>query len=85
MCNPTGMDIYKHVTKNMGGTLAGVDKMLWETYSIHLFFGDSKSLSLIVGNLIVMTVKKAGIWIHSPVMSAKNRYVSLQHAITDLI
>ena len=46
----------KHVTWDTGDTLLGVEKMIWETYLPHPFFGKMKTLSPIVGALSTMRV-----------------------------
>ena len=59
------------VTWYMGDTFTGVEKIVWENFLPHLFFGKKKILSLIVGPLSTMTIKMAVLGILNPVASAK--------------
>ena len=49
----------QRVTWDTGDAFAGVEKMLWETFLPHLFFGKTKYLSPIVGALSTMPFKKS--------------------------
>ena len=79
------MDIFQLVTKNSGYALIGVEKLLWETFFPCLFFGKWKYISPIVGTLSNMPVKKSGMVLQIPVMSANGNFLSLQRARTELI
>ena len=48
----------QRVTWDTGDVFAGVDKMIRETFLPRLFFGNTKTFSLIVGALITMPFKK---------------------------
>ena len=75
----------QRVTKNMGDAFAGVEKMFRETLLPGLFFGKSITLSPIVGTISKMLVNKADLGLLNPVTSAKEKYISLQREITELI
>ena len=75
----------QRVTKNMGETFLVMEKMLWETFLPHIFFGKSKTLSPIVGILIKVPVKKYGLEFLNPLMSMNKKCLSLQRASTYLI
>ena len=59
--------------------------MIWETFLPHLFFGNSKYLSPIVGDLSTTTVNKSSLGLLNPVTSANKKYLSLQCASTKFI
>ena len=75
----------KLITKNTGDVFTVVEKILLETFLPCLLFRKSKTLSLIVGNVSTILVKKAGMGLLNPVMSTNEKYISLQHSITELI
>ena len=68
----------QHVTWDTGDLFAGVDKIIWETFLPCLFFGKTKTLSPIVGNLSTMPIKMAGLGLLNPVTSEKDKYLSSQ-------
>ena len=69
----------------MGGVFAGVDKMIRETFLPHIFFGNTKTLSPIVGALSTMLINKSGSGLLNPVTSANDKYLSLQRASAEII
>ena len=62
-----------------------MDEMIWETFLPFLFLGKYKNISPIVVTLITMTVKKSGLGLLNPVISANKKYTSFQCAIKKLI
>ena len=64
---------------------AGVDKMIQENFFPRLFFGQTKTLSPIVGSLSTMPVKKSGLGILNPVTSAQEKYISYQQESAELV
>ena len=70
--------------KNTRYAFTGVEKLLQETFLPHLFFG-RLNISPIVGTLSTMPVKKYGLVLPNPVMSAKEKFLSSQRAVTELI
>ena len=75
----------QYVTKNMGDSFQGVEKMFRESFCLCLFFRKSKSLSPIVGKLRTIPVKKAVLGLLNPVTYVNEKYLGLQHTSTDLI
>ena len=64
---------------------AGVEKMLRENVLTNIFFGNTKTLSPIVGALSVMPVKKSRLGLLNPVIPAKEKYLSSQRRSAELI
>ena len=62
----------------------GVEKLLQENVLPHIFFGKSKSLSPIVGNLSKILGKKDGLGLQHPVTSVNKLFPNLQRASMDL-
>ena len=75
----------KLVTSNIGDTFVVVEKMIWKTFLPHLFFKNTKSLSPIIGTLSTIIVSKYGLVLLDPVISANEKYLSLQWASVELI
>ena len=73
------------MTKDTVKTFVGVEKLLQETIFPHLFFGNSKFLPPIIGNLITMPVKKSGLCLQDTVASANNKYLISLIERSDLI
>ena len=69
----------------MGDAFTGVEKMIWETFLHHLFFGKTKTLSPIVGTLSKMPIKVARLGLLNPVTLSKDKYLSYQRGSTELI
>ena len=63
----------------------GVDKMIWETFLPHLFFGKTKILSPIIGALSTILVKKSGLGLLNPVTSAHEKYLRSQGESSELV
>ena len=59
--------------------------MLWETFLHCLFFGNKRTLSLILGALSTITVKKLGLGLLNPVMPVKEKYLSFQQGSAEPI
>ena len=59
--------------------------MIQETFLPCIFFGNTKTLSPIVGALSTMPVKKAGLGLLNPVTSEKEKYLSSQKGRAELI
>ena len=59
--------------------------MIRESFLPHLFFGNTKTLSPIVGTLSKMPIKVAGIGLLNPVMLTKEKYLSPQRGSAELI
>ena len=68
----------QYATQDTGEKFAGVEKMIQETFLPPIFLKNTKSLSPIVGSLSTMPVKKSGLVLLNPVMSAKNEYLISQ-------
>ena len=51
----------QHITWDTGDLFAGVEKMIWETFFPRLLFGNTKTLSPVVGDLCTMPVRKSGL------------------------
>ena len=66
----------QRVTWDTGNSFAGVEKMICKTLFPRLFFGKTKNLSPVVGDLSTMPVRKSGLGILNPVMSAQEKYLS---------
>ena len=75
----------QHVTWDTGGSFEGVEKVIQETFLPRIFFGKTKSLSPIVGDLSTVPVEKSGLGLLNPVTSAKEKYLSSQQGSTELI
>ena len=63
------MDFLQRVTWDTGDLFAGVEKMTRETFLPRLFFGNTKTLSPVVGALSMIPVSKAGLGLLNPVTS----------------
>ena len=63
------------VTKNMVDVFAGMEKLLRETFFTCLFFGKSKFLTPLIGNLIMMPIKKAILGFQNHVTSTNEKYL----------
>ena len=63
----------QRVKKDTGCAILGVEKILQENLLPCLFFGKSKYLPPIIGTLSMMTVKRAGLGLQDPVISANNK------------
>ena len=59
--------------------------MLRENVLTNIFFGNTKTLSPIVGALSVMPVKKSRLGLLNPVIPAKEKYLSSQRRSAELI
>ena len=59
--------------------------MIRGTFSPRLFFVKTKTLSPIVGALSKMPVKKSGLGILNPVMSAQEKYLRSQRGSAELV
>ena len=59
--------------------------MIQETFLPRLFFGNTKTLSPIVGTLSTMTFKKSGMGILNPVTSAQDKYKISQRGSAELV
>ena len=64
---------------------AGVKKLIQEIFLPHHFFGKYKSLPSIVRNFCTLPINKFGLVLQNLVISAKNKFLSLQRAIMELI
>ena len=62
-----------------------MEKMIWEIFLPHIFFGKTKTLSPIVGNLSNMPIKVAGLGLLNPVTSEKEIYLSFHRGSAELI
>ena len=72
-------------TWDTGDAFAGVEKIIWENFLLRLFFGKTKLLLLIIGDLSTMLVKKFGLGLLNPVTSVNDKYLSYQRARAELI
>ena len=63
----------------------GVDKIIWETFLPHLFFGNTKTLTPIVVTLSTLPIKVDGLGLLNPGMLAKEKYPSSQQGSATLI
>ena len=72
------------VTWDTGDAFTGVEKMIWETFLSRLFFGKTKTLSLIVGYLSTIPVKKSGLGLLNSVTSSQAKYLSYQQESAEL-
>ena len=59
--------------------------MIQETYLPRLFFGNTKTLSAVVGALSMMPVNKAALGLLNPVRSAQENYLSSTRGRAELI
>ena len=59
--------------------------MIQETFLYHLNFGNTKTVSPIVGTLSTMPIKMAGLGLLNPVTPAKKKYLRSQRESTELI
>ena len=59
--------------------------MIQETLLPHLFFGNTKSLSPIVGAISTMPVKKFGLGLLNPVTPAQDKYLCSQRGSAELV
>ena len=75
----------QRITKNMGGAFIGVEDILWEDFFPHLFFGNSKYLTPLIGTLSTIPEKKSGLGLLNPVTSENEKYPSLKYASMELI
>ena len=66
----------QHVTWETGDSFKGVEKMIRETFLPRIFFGKTKTLSLVVGAISTIPVKKYGLGLLNPVKSAQENYLS---------
>ena len=57
----------------MVDAFAGLEKMIWETFLPHFFFGKIKTLSHVIGALSTIPPKKAGLGLLNPVTSAQEK------------
>ena len=73
------------VTWDTGDTFAGVEKMIWETFLPHLFFGKTKTLAPIVGALSTMMVNKSELGLLNLVTSAQEKYLRSQRGSAELV
>ena len=73
------------MTKKMGHAFTGLEKLLWETFLPRLFFCKSKYIPPIVGTLSTIPVKRSGLDLPKPVISANERFLSSQRASMELI
>ena len=69
----------------MGGAFIGVEDILWEDFFPHLFFGNSKYLTPLIGTLSTIPEKKSGLGLLNPVTSENEKYPSLKYASMELI
>ena len=75
----------QRATNNTGDAFTGVEKILWEAFFASPSLRKVKNLSPIVVILSTTPVNKSGRGLLNSVTSEKNNYLSLQHAITELI
>ena len=75
----------QHITWETGYALAGVEKMLRETFLPYPFFRNRKTLSPIIGVLSTMPVNKSGLALLNPVTSAKEKYIRSHQGSAELI
>ena len=59
--------------------------MILETFLPRLFFGKMKTLSPVVGSLSTIPVKKSGLVLLNPVMSAQENYLSSKQGNAELV
>ena len=83
--DPIRVDISTTCHLGHGGEFVGVESMIRENFLPCLVFRKTKSLSPIVGALSTMPVKKSGLGLLNPVMSAKEKYISYQRGSAKLI
>ena len=75
----------QRVTWDMGDAFTGVEKMIRETFLPCLFFVKTKTLSLVVGSLSTMLVKKSGLGLLNPVTSYQEKYLSSTRGSAELV
>ena len=75
----------QRITWDTGDAFAGVDKMIREQILPPLFFGNTKTLSSVVGALSTIPVKKYGLGILNPVTSAQENYLSFTQGSKELV
>ena len=75
----------QQVAWGTGDSFAGVEKMIRETFLPCLFFGKKKSLSPVVGALIMMPVKKSSLGLLKSVTSAQQKYLSSNRGNAELV
>ena len=63
----------------------GVEKIIRENVFPHLFFGNTKTLSPIVGYLSMMPIKMDRLGLLNPERPAKEKYLSSQQGSVELI
>ena len=68
-----------------GNLFAGVEKMIRETFLPRLFFGKTKTLSHVVGDLSTTPVRKAVMGLLNPVTSAQEKYLSSTRGSAELV
>ena len=75
----------QHVTWDTGDSFLGVEKMIHETLLPRIFFGTSKTLSAVVGDLSTIPDRKSGLGLLNTVTSAQKKYLSSTRGIVELI
>ena len=65
-----------HVTWYTGALFAVVEKIICENVLPRLFFGKTKTLYPVIGDLSMMTARKSGLGLLNPVTSAQENYLS---------
>ena len=75
----------QRVTMDTGDAVAGVEKIIPETFLPLILFGKTKSLLPIVRDLSAMTVNKSVLALLNPVMSTNDKYLSSQRESAELI
>ena len=75
----------QRITWDTGDAFAGVYKMIRENLFPHIFSGNTKTLSPIVGDLSTMHIKMSGMGLLNPVTSEKEKHLSSQRASPELI
>ena len=73
------------VTNNIGDAFAVWEKILQETFLPCLFFGESKSLTPLIGTLSTMPVKKDSLGFQNTVTSVNENFLRLRCARMDLV
>ena len=75
----------QRVTWDTGDSFAGVEKAIWETFLLHIFFGKTKTLSPVVGALSTIPVKKSRLGLLYPVTSSQEKYLRSQRGSVELV
>ena len=75
----------QRVTWDMGYAFTGVEKMIWETFLHHLFFGKTKTLSPIVGTLSMMPIKVSRLVLLNTATPEKEKYLIPQRGGAELV